>query len=75
MICDPAALSDSAKCIQCGIPEGMELSVLIYLAATAAGIDPTNTKALMDNSKCIQCGIPEVMQLPVLIYLSCQAVP
>lgn len=31
MACDPATLVDQARCIQCNVPPGAQLPVLIYL--------------------------------------------
>ena len=70
MAIDIESLADQAKCIQCGIPEGMQLPALIVLAAQIAGVsaDPTT---LIANARCVDC-IPEGMQLPVLISLANQ---
>lgn len=71
MACDPATLVDAAKCIECGIPQGMQLPVLIYLAAQIAGTS-TDPAILIENAKCIECGIPQGMQLAVLISILCK---
>lgn len=61
----PAQLMDQAKCIDCTIPPGMMLPVLIAQAASALGI--TDTNQLMDYAKCFDCQIPPGMEMAVLI--------
>ena len=52
-------------------PPGMQLPVLIALAAQIAGVS-ADPATLVANAKCLECGIPPGMQLSVLIYLACQ---
>lgn len=61
------ALINEAGCLNCSV-QGMELSILIILAAKAAGIDP-NPGTLIDMAKCINCNIPEGMRLAVIIAI------
>ena len=61
----PQQLMTAAQCIDCGIPEGMKLSVLIYQLGLLTGV--TNPQTLMANAACIDCAIPAGMRLSVLI--------
>lgn len=70
MACDPKQLVSDAKCIQCGIPDGLKLPVLIYLAATVAGV--SKDKNYLASLAAPYQGIPTGHKLPVLIYLACQ---
>lgn len=60
-------MAEASKCIDCGIPSGMRLSVLIYLWSQIAGV--TDVQTLINNSRCYDCGIPSGMRESVLIYL------
>lgn len=66
MACDPQTLVNNARCIECGIPQGMQMPVLIYLFCLAlSDIDtgggtnqvfqgngvPVGVQAGMDGSK------------------------
>lgn len=62
-------LLDEAKCIDCAIPDGMKLSVLISLFASIAGVS-ADPNTLMANAACIDCAIPPGMQMAVLISLA-----
>jgi hypothetical protein len=73
MATSPNELLESAKCINCNIPPGMQLSVLIALLAKVAGINPDPT-TLISMASCIECNIPPGMQIPVLIALADQIV-
>ncbi len=68
--CD-ATLSNSASCLECGIPPGMENSVIIYLLCQIAGMN-CDAQTLVDGAKCLECGIPPGMERAVMIYLLCQ---
>jgi len=69
--CDPQTIVANAKCIECGVPAGMQLAVLIALAANIAGVSP-DPQNLINLATCMQCNIPDGMRLPILIYLACQ---
>lgn len=71
MACDPTTLVDQAKCIECGIPTGMQLPVLIALAAQIAGVS-ADPQTLMNLAKCDECQVPVGLEWPVLIALACQ---
>jgi hypothetical protein len=71
MACDTATLIQNARCIDSCIPDGLKPAVLIYLAAVAAGVDPTDTNALMRNARCIDSCIPDGAKLGVLVNLLC----
>lgn len=71
MACDPQTLVSDAKCIECAVPEGMRLAVLISLAAQIAGVS-ANSQTLTTNAQCIECNIPPGLYLPVLIALACE---
>lgn len=74
MACDPATLVNAATCFENCFPPGMELPVMIYLAAQIAGVDVSNQSAinaLMGKASCMTC-IPVGMQWPALIGIACQ---
>lgn len=56
-----------ATCFRC-VPRGMQLPVLIYLAATAAGVS-TDPNVLMSNASCIGRCLPKGLQIPALISI------
>lgn len=64
----PAQLMDRAKCIDCTIPPGMLIPVLIAITAQSAGVS-LDPKTLMAQATCIDCTIPAGMQMSVLIAL------
>jgi hypothetical protein len=73
--CDPQILVDGAKCIECQIPAGFQLPVLIYLTAQLAGVDVSSKAALdilVQNASCLECQLPAGMQNAVLIFLTCK---
>jgi hypothetical protein len=69
--CDPQTLVTQAQCLECKIPTGMEIPVLIVLLAQIAGV-PLDAQELVNEAKCIECQIPQGMQLPVLIGIMCK---
>lgn len=69
MATDSNTLMDQAKCIDCVMPEGMKLSVLIVIFAQIANVS-TDPNFLMDMAKCIDCTIPEGMKMSVLLALA-----
>lgn len=74
--CDPQTLVNGAACIQCAIPPGMQIPVLIYLAMQGAGIstDPDSIAKLVNDARCIECAVPKGMEMSVLIGIMCQFV-
>ncbi len=62
------SLINGAACYDCTIPQGMRLSVLIYLFAQIAGV--TNVQTLMNGAACYDCTIPDGMKMSVLLYLA-----
>lgn len=76
--CDPNALAQSARCIDCNIPGiEMKLAVLVRLMADSQDV-PVDTQedinALLQRAACINCNVPPGMLLPVLIVLLCDLV-
>ncbi|MDB6108314.1 MAG: hypothetical protein JWR69_64 [Pedosphaera sp.] len=69
--CDAQSLVDGARCLECGIPPGMQWPVLVNLFCRWANMN-CDAQSLVDGAKCIECGIPPGMQLPVLIALAAQ---
>lgn len=69
--CDPSSLVAGAACLECGIPSGMQLPVLISLFCKIAGMN-CDPATLIANAACLECGIPPGMQMAVLNYLACQ---
>ena len=61
-------LIDQAKCIDTCIPDGMKLSVLIVLAAQAAGIS-TDPGTLINLATCVDCQISSGIRMSVIIAL------
>ena len=57
---------DGATCLDCAIPLGLQLPVLIYVFARAAGVS-TDPQTLVDNAACISACIPPGMQLAALL--------
>lgn len=70
MPCDPQSLITDAVCIECGTSKGMEMAIMISLAAQIAGVS-TDPASLITNSLCIQCRIPDGMEYAVMIKLAC----
>lgn len=66
---ETAELIEDAKCIDCQVPEGYKLSILISLFATIAGVS-ADPNTLMANAACLDCVIPPGMRLSVLISLA-----
>lgn len=69
--CDPAALVEAAKCMEC-IPKAMQLPVELYLLASIAGLptDKAGVDAIVEAARCFACArgmLPEVQA-----YLLCQ---
>jgi hypothetical protein len=60
-----------ATCINSCIPDGMKLSVLIYIFAQLAGVT-TDPNTLIQASVCLNSCIPGDMKMAVLIYLASQ---
>jgi hypothetical protein len=71
MATDNQSLVNQAACVDCAIPQGMQLSVLIVLFAQLAGVS-LNPQALVNLANCVQCAIPAGMQMAVLIQLANQ---
>lgn len=71
MAADLATVMENARCVDKCIPPGMRLSVLIYLLAVAANIDPTDTNTLLNNAKCIDKCIPPGAMPAVIAKLLC----
>ena len=61
------SLVTASQCLEC-IPEGRQLSVLIYLFATIAGV-PIDAQTLVNASTCLEC-VPVGKQMDVLISLA-----
>lgn len=57
---------DGAICIDCGIPKGLQIPVLIWLYQQITGV---SIQSMIDGAVCIDCAIPKGMQIPVLIGL------
>jgi hypothetical protein len=71
MATDPNVLMSNVSCLDCTVPQGLLLPVLIALldnlsSSTSMATDP-NT--LIAQAVCIDCNIPQGMQMPVLIGL------
>lgn len=71
MACDVQSLITGASCLECQIPPGMELSVLIVLAAQIAGV-PVDAQSLVTGAVCNECRIPQGLELSILIAIACQ---
>jgi hypothetical protein len=69
--CDAASLVSGAACLECGIPPGMENSVIISLLCQIANMNCTPA-SLIASAACLECGIPTGMQSAVIISLLCQ---
>jgi hypothetical protein len=69
--CDPASLISGAACLECGIPPGMEKSIIISLLCKIANMN-CNATSLIAGAACLECGIPPGMQDAVTNYLLCQ---
>ncbi len=70
MACDPQTLIAGATCLECNVPPGMQLPVLIALAAQIAGVS-ADPQSLVASAAPLQA-IPDGLRLPVLISLACQ---
>jgi hypothetical protein len=69
--CDATSLISGAACLECGIPPGMENSVIISLLCQIAGV-PINATSLVAGAACLECGIPSGMHDAITNYLLCQ---
>lgn len=58
---------EGAICIDCAIPKGLQIPVLIWLYQQIAGV--STIQEMIDGAVCIDCTIPKGMQIPVLIGL------
>lgn len=61
-------LLTNARCLECGIPSGMQMAVLISLFAEIADV-AADPQTLMDRAACWAC-VPTGAQLAVLISLA-----
>lgn len=71
MACDPQTLLTDAQCIECGVDVGLQIPVLIALAAQIAGVS-LDSQSLMDRAVCIESCIEPGLRLPVLVSLACE---
>lgn len=78
--CDPQDLVNAAKCYDCGLPAGMQLSVLIALAAEFVGqpTDKASLQTLVNNARCLACSLyppygaaSQGIQMATLVNLGC----
>lgn len=68
--CEPSALLEAAKCIDCTIPEGMKDAVLIYILSVGAGVS-SNPQALIDGARQIDCCVPKGLRAAIIAQLLC----
>jgi hypothetical protein len=68
---DNQTLTTQATCVDCGVPQGMQLAILIVLFADLAKVS-ADPQSLVTAASCVQCAIPPGMQMSVLISLANQ---
>lgn len=73
MACDPAELISDANLIDCCIPKGMQMSVLISLFCQLNDMS-CDAPTLLEEARCIDQCIPDGAKMSVLISLACQLV-
>ncbi len=72
MAATPQQLVEGAACISGCIPQGMQMSVLIYQLSLLSGV--TDPQVMITNSRCFDTCIPDGMKQSVLVYLMDKAV-
>lgn len=70
MACDPKTLVSNAVCLECNIPVGSLLPIIISLAAQTVGAS-SDPQILLSNATALQ-SIPTGARWPVIIALACQ---
>jgi len=73
MPCDPDVLISDAKMIECCIPKGMQMAVLISLFCQLNNMS-CDSQTLINNALCTDQCIPDGDKMAVLINLACQIV-
>lgn len=64
----PSELAAASECLDCGIPDGMKLSVIIYLLSQIADV-PADPTTLVASATCLDKCIPQGMKPAVIIDL------
>ena len=71
--CEPAELIENARFLDCCLPKGLQMAVLILLFGELVTM-PSDATTLLNEAKCLDQCIPDGAKMSVLISLACQLV-
>ena len=71
--CDQETLISDAKLIDCCVPKGMQMAVLISLFCQLNDMS-CDSQTLINDARCLDQCIPDSEKMAVLINLACQIV-
>ena len=71
--CEPAELIENARFLDCCLPKGLQMAVLILLFGELVDM-PSDPDTLLSDAKCLDQCIPDGAKMSVLISLACQLV-